>query len=95
MKDEQEEGAGLLARWKEEADRKREEFWRALEEGGIGEPFSATVFGSVILAKILGGVAISAAASVGTSLLTRALTPRQKTTSGQLTGTLRLPEPRE
>lgn len=74
------------------ATQRRAELLGAIERGEVSDPFTATVFGSVFLAHLLGAVAISAVVSVGTAFLTRALTPRQKFTTGQLQGTLQVPQ---
>jgi hypothetical protein len=73
---------------KEAAERRRDELLRALESGDVAEPVTGTLF----TIAVLKGLLISAAVSVGTSLLTRALTPRQKFTTGQLQGTLQVPQ---
>ena len=49
-----------------EGARKLAEIGRAVASQRIGEPFTTTIFGSALAAKILGGIAISAAVSVGT-----------------------------
>lgn len=64
-------------------EEKRRQFIEALERGEIGEPVSLTVFTSVLL-----GAALSAVSS----LVVRAVTPRQKFTTGQITGALYIPE---
>jgi hypothetical protein len=77
-----------LEQKKADAERRRYELTRAIESGDVADPFSLTIF-SIATIKAL---AISAAVSVGTALLTRALTPRQKFTTGQLQGTLQVPQ---
>lgn len=87
-----EELQNKLEEAKERAERRRDELLRALEREEVADPITATVFGSVILAKILGAVAISAAISAATYGITRALTPKQRFTTGQLQGTLQIPQ---
>lgn len=76
-----------LEEYRERAERKRDELTRALESGDVADPFSAGVLGYFLVSLL-----ISTATAVGTALLTRALTPRQKFTTGQLQGTLQVPQ---
>src|ERR1044071_2089739 len=80
-----------LEEYGELAERRREELRRSLEGGEVADPLSATILG-VTIGQMLLGAAISVGVSLGTSLLTRALTPRQKFTTGQLQGTLQVPQ---
>lgn len=77
-----------LTERRDAAERRRAEVTAALERGEVAEPVTTTLFTIAVLKSVL----ISAAISVGTSLLTRALTPRQKFTSGQLQGALSVPQ---
>lgn len=74
--------------WQEEAERKRGELLQAIRSGKVRDPITGTIFTIAFLKTAL----ISIAVSVGTSLLTRALTPRQKHSSGQIQGTLQVPQ---
>jgi hypothetical protein len=70
---------GLIERFKQEyADRKRREIEAALERGDLNDPFTATILGSALLAKVVGGVAITLAATAISSGVSRALTPGPK-----------------
>lgn len=65
-----------------EEGRLRAEFEAAIREGKVEGPLFAGVF----TVKFFIGLLISSAISVGTSLLARALTPKQKTKTGDLGG---------
>jgi hypothetical protein len=56
-------------------ERKRREFAASISTGRVGDPITATVFGSALLAKVLGGVAIAVVSTIGTSPLSRCLPP--------------------
>ncbi len=71
-----------------DAEQRRAELTRAIEQGEVADPITGTILTVAFLKTIL----ITAAISIGTSLLTRALTPRQKFTSGQLQGSLQIPQ---
>jgi hypothetical protein len=81
-----------LLELQEEYERKRAELVAALRESLVSDPFTATVLGSVLAAKILGAIAISAVLTIGTAFVTRALTPRQKFSTGAMQGALQIPQ---
>ncbi len=87
-----EEAREQLGELWDEAERKRQELLRAIREGEVRDPVSGSIFTIAALKAILITTAISAAASIGTGLLMQALTPRQKSTTGQLQGTLQVPQ---
>jgi hypothetical protein len=83
------EGEGSDLTLKERADalaeERRAELLAALREGIVADPFTMAVFGVTAL-KFAAAAAFSIALSVGTGLITRALTPRNKITTGSLGG---------
>ncbi len=66
---------GALARLDAWGKLKRQQLTDAIEAGKVGDPLSATIFG-VTLGSYLLGAAVSVAASLGSSPLTRTL-PRR------------------
>ncbi len=60
-------------------ERKRREFAASISTGRVGDPITATVFGSALLAKIIGGVAITVISSAASYGLGRVLAPKPAT----------------